>query len=881
MRLRDLTRWLRMAPRRAQARQDLDDEIRLHVDLIERQLRERGLSPDAARAEARRRFGNRAVVAEDARDALGLRWFDDLRHDAAYAARALVKDRRFAASALVTLTLGIGATTAIFSAVSSLVFRPLPFPDADRLVQIFGTSALSDHEALNNYGAIREQSTSLAASAGYEVTARYLRRADGAERVMAVQTEREFFAMLGAHPLRGRTFGPDDPAAVAVVSERFWRDALGAREDAVGSVVSLDGDPVTIVGVMPADFRFPYGAASLLPGVATEARTDLWMPFRTAVSPRGRMGHVTARLKPDVTIAAAQNELNVITARLAADDPQRNRGRGALLVPLARAVVSPAIRRVLFLLFGAVGLVLALACVNVTNLSLARMSARQRDIAIRAALGAGRGRLMRQFLTESLVLSLAGGALGLVLAWIAAKALLSAIAPFVPRAHEIGIDWRVFLFLFVLCSAVAVAVGLLPALLATRTGTRAALEQTGGRSTVSRSQRWLRNALVVTEVAIALVLAAGSSVLIRELVRLRTADSGMDTRNVLTAHIGHRMTPRNSSRPFDEDIRPFYDIEARAAQLPGVRAAGLTQLLPLQSWGWSSVSGDFQVRGEAASQGPPFRIELRFVTPGYFPALGIPIVRGRGFTRQDNRESPRVLVINETLAKRAFGGRDPIGLDTTRGLIVGIAGDVRQVHLDRAAEPELYTPIAQNWSQLSELGMTLVVSAQRDPESLAGGVRRIVQEVSRDLAVFNVKTMARVVDDSLADFTLYLALIAAFAALALVLAATGTYGVISCVALAREREFAIRAALGASRGRLAALVVRDGVIFGAIGAALGTLGALAAAPLLGNLPVTIRPPDAATIAPAALLLGALAIAASLAPARRASSADPMAALRSE
>jgi ABC-type antimicrobial peptide transport system permease subunit len=293
------------------------------------------------------------------------------------------------------------------------------------------------------------------------------------------------------------------------------------------------------------------------------------------------------------------------------------------------------------------------------------------------------------------------------------------------------------------------------------------------------------------------------------------------------------------------------------------------------------VSGDFQVRGEEPPPGPPFRIELRFVTPGYFDALGIPIVRGRGFTLQDDRESPRVLVVNETLAKRTFGAGDPIGLETTRGRVVGIVGDVRQVHLDRAAEPEIYTPVAQNWSQVAELGMTLVVSARQNPESLAGDVRSIVRDVSRDLAVFNVKTMEHVVDDSLADFRLYLSLIAAFAVLALVLAATGTYGVISCVALAREREFAIRAALGASRGHLAAIVLRDGVIFGAIGAVIGTAGTLAAAPLLGNLPVTIRPPDAGTIVPAALLLCALAVAASLAPARRASTADPMAALRNE
>jgi predicted permease len=880
MRLRDLGRWLRMVPRRAEAQDVLDDEIRLHMDLLERQLRERGLDPDAARAEARRRFGNRALVQQDVRDALGLRWFDDMRQDARYAVRALAKDRRFAASALFTLALGIGATTAIFSGVSGLVFRPLPFPQPDRLVQIFGTSSLGDAEALNKYVAIREQATSFTAATGYEVTARYLRRADGADRVMAVQTERQFFDVLGARPLRGRTFGPDDPVAVAVVSERFWRDTLDGREDVVGSAINLDGETITIVGVMPADFRFPYGAASLLPGVASETRTDLWVPFRNPPTPRGRMGHVTARLKPGVTMAAAQNEVAIIAARLAADDPQQSRGRGVRIVPLARAVVPPAIRRALYLLFGAVGLVLALSCVNVTNLSLARMSARQRDIAIRAALGAERGRLIRQFLTESLVLALAGGALGLGLAWIATTALMSAVAPFVPRAHEIGLDWRVFLFLFVLCSAVAIGVGLVPALLATRGDARDALEQAGGRSTVSRPQRWLRHGLVVTEIAIALVLAAGSSILIRELLRLQRVDSGMNTRSVLTAHIGHRMIPRQGQPLFD-DVRPFYEIEARAARLPGVRAAGLTQLLPLQSWGWWSNSDVFHVRGEPPAPGPSFRIELRFVTPGYFEALGIPIVRGRGFTLQDTRESPGVIVINETLARRSFGSRDPIGLQTTRGLVVGVIRDVRQVHLDRPAEPEVYTAIAQNWSQVSELGMTLVVGTRQNPESLAGDIRTLVRDVSRDLAVFDVKTMTRVVDDSLSEFRLYLGFIAAFAVLALVLAATGTYGVISCVALAREREFAIRAALGANRRRLAGLIVREAVALGAAGAAIGAAGALAAAPLLRNLPVAIRPPDAATIVPAAMVIGVLAIAASLGPARRASSADPMSVLRRE
>jgi predicted permease len=880
MRIQDLFRWLRLAPRRARAQADLDAEIRLHLELIERQLRERGLTAEAAHAEARRRFGNPHAVTEDARDALGLRWLDDLRQDAGYALRSLGKDRRYAAIALITLALGIGATTAIFSVVSGLVFRPLPFPHPEALVQIHGTSPTDALGPLNNVGIVHDEATSFAAMSGYEVTAKFLRQGDGADRVMAVQAEPSFFEVLGAAPLRGRALAAGDTPAVAVISERFWRGTLDAREDAVGRALTLDGVPVTIVGIMPTRFQFPYGAASLLPGVASETRTDLWLPLRNPVGPRSRMAHVVARLKPGVSLGAAQSELDVITARLAAADPARNASRGARLVPLAKAVVSPAIRRALFLLFAAVALVLALACVNVTNLSLARLSSRQRDVAIRSALGAGRGRIVRQLLTESAVLSLAGGALGLVLAWIAMTTLLGAAAPFIPRAHEIGLDWRVFLFLFVLCGGIGAAVGAGPAILTTRGDARTVMEQAGGRSTGGRSQRWLRNTLVVAEVAVALVLAAASSLLVRELIRLRHVDSGMVTRNVLTAHVGHRMIPRNGP-PAEEDIRQFYAIEDRARQLPGVRAAGLTQLLPLQSWGWSSVSADFRVRGEATPATPPYKIELRFVTPGYFATMGIPILRGRGFTPQDTRDTLPVLVINEALARQAFGSRDPVGLLTTRGTIVGVARDVRQVHLDRPAVPELYTAVAQNWSQVSELGMTVVVSTQQDAASLAPQLRALVRDVNPDLAVFNMKTMDAVVDESLADFTFYLWLIGAFAALALVLVVTGTYGVISCVAMSRVREFAIRAALGANRGRLAGLIVREGAVLGGIGAGLGALATLAVAPLLHNLPVAIRPPDAITIAPAALLLALLAIAASLVPARRASTADPMSVLRKE
>jgi putative ABC transport system permease protein len=336
-----------------------------------------------------------------------------------------------------------------------------------------------------------------------------------------------------------------------------------------------------------------------------------------------------------------------------------------------------------------------------------------------------------------------------------------------PRAHEVALDWRVFVFLFLTCATAALLLGLAPAAIAGRSSMRAAFQDTGGAATASRGQRRLRDGLVVLEVALAFVLAVGATLLVRELVRLRDLNAGMAPDNVLTVHVGQRMTPRT-------DPRSFYAIADRVAQLPGVRAAGFTQLLPLQNWGWTSNSSDFRRRRqeatEAAPQTTPFPIELRYVTPGYFQALGIIVRRGRSFTDRDVRDAPPVIVINDTLARRFFGDDDPVGVETTRGTIVGVIADVRQIHLDREAAPEIYFPIAQNWSQVSELGMSLVVAARERPDSLAGEIRAEIRDIAPSLAVFSVRTMEGVIADSLSDFTLFLLLMAIFAALAVVLA---------------------------------------------------------------------------------------------------------------
>ena len=817
-------------------------------------------------------FGNLAAHHEDARDTWGWRWLDELGQDLRYTARSLGNHKLFAAGVLFTLALGIGATTAVFSVVSGLVLQPLPFADPDRLVRMGESSALNSRGAVvGSFGTYRERSTSFEALAGCSQGAAYLSDQDPPARVLTVRTEGPFFDVFGVPALRGRTYTPADGPGVAMASEQYWRRRFDGRDSIVGTTLTLDGRSYTIVGVMPDAFQFPYRAGTLLDGSATEARTDLWLPHDPPLSPRGRIGCVTGRLKPGVSIQAANAELAGITARLQAELPTPARGRSVYLEPLSDAVVAPIVRRTLFMLFGAVGLLLALACANVTSLTLARLTLRAREVAVRSALGAGRGRLLRQFVTESLALSFTGGLLGLALAWWAGRELLALAAPELPRSHEVNLDWRVFAFLFSVCAATGVAIGVLPALTVGQRDQQTALQAASARSTMSTAQGRLRDTLVIGEVAIACVLTVGASMLVRELVRLHRTDPGMTTSNVLTFHLGGR---------FPDNDALVYAIADRVSAVPGVDAAGFTQMLPLQNWGWTSNSSDFFVEGRGP-QSPVFPIHLRYVTPGYFDALKIPIERGRGFLATDLREAPPVVLVNRALARRSFGDEDPVGLVTNRGTIVGVVRDFHQADLDQSPFPELYFPIAQNSSQLGELGMTLVVKTSGAPQAFTDRIRAAIREVSPRHAIFAVKTMDEVVADSLSGFTLYLSLLGAFAGLALVLALSGTYSVIAYIASARTREFAIRVALGANPPSVVRLVVRRGVALTAIGLAVGIFAALSMASLTNGLPVQVRPPDLATTVPVVLFIAIVAASASIVPAVRAARVNPMDALRND
>ncbi len=507
-------------------------------------------------------------------------------------------------------------------------------------------------------------------------------------------------------------------------------------------------------------------------------------------------------------------------------------------------------------------LVLLAACANVANLLLARMAVRTREVVTRAALGAGRLRLVRQFLAESLLLGLAGGALGVLVARWTSALLLRLGAAKIPRAHEITLDWGTFLFLLGVCVSAALLFGLAPAWAAARVDVRSATSEAAGRATMSRGYARLRDGLVVAEVALAFLLATGAALVMREAARLAATPSGLPDAEVLTLHL----TPRATGPEYEA-------VAARVAALPGVAAAALIQLVPLQHWGWEA---DFSVRGRPSAERQV--TDLRYVTAGYFPAMGIPIRRGRGFLPTDVAGATPVVVVNEALARRYFPGEDPVGRLLDRGLIVGVAADVRQVSLDRPAIPELYYPVSQNVATASDVGMSLLVRTKTSPAAMTGAVRAAVREVNPGLAIFNARTLAQIRDDSLWELHLYRWLVGLFATLTLVLAAIGLYGVMAYHATSRQQEFAVRLALGSGTGQVARLIFGRGVRLVSVGLAAGLAATLAVSPLLSHVSVALAG-DPGIYALVAVVLAGIALAACAVPAWRVAGLSPMDALR--
>ncbi|MGE0130009.1 MAG: ABC transporter permease [Blastocatellales bacterium] len=808
--------------------------------------------------------------------------FQDLR----YGARMLMKKPGFTLIAVLTLALGIGANTAIFSVVNAVLISPLPYREPDRLMQFWETNPLKNWTQANvapanlfDWQRQNQSFTEIAAYIGSDkkgpgLAGLQMDAGGEPERIEGLYVTGNIFSVLGADAMLGRTLAEEETWAgkhtVVVLSYGLWQRRFGADPKIVGQKIMLSGRAREVVGVMPPGFYFPSKEA------------ELWAPMgwdrnQLAQIRRPHFLRAVGRLKDGVTAEQARAEFNAIAARLEAQYPDTNTQMGVGLGPLKEWIVSD-FSLPLIVLLAAVALVLLIACTNVASLLLAGASARAREAAIRAALGAGRWRIVRQLLTESLLLAFAGGALGLLLAlW--GKDLLVAYSPGdIPRLDEIRLDWRVLGFTLGAMLATTLLTGLAPALQSSKPQLASALKE-GGQKGASGPGVRVRSALVVAEIALALVLVVVAGLMIRSFLLLQKVDPGFDSQNLLTLRVGLPGVRYGE----DSQMQAFFEqAEARIRSLPGVVAVGSTTVLPLKGYQWTS---DFTIDGR-----PPedYGREVRHkeITPDYFRAMGLPLRRGRFFNGSDQAKSQPVIIINAALARRYFPGEDPVGRrlkfskpdrQDTWQTIIGVVGDEKQDSLSAEVKPEIY----QSHLQRPQNQMSFVVRTAADPQTLTGAVREQIRALDRSLPVYEIRTMRDALSESLARERFVMLLLLGFAALALTLAAVGVYGVMSYSVTQRTHELGIRLALGAQTRDVLKLVLGQGLKLVSIGVVIGLAGALAAARVLNSMLFGVSATDPATFAGISLLLVVVALLACWIPARRAAKVDPMIALRCE
>lgn len=876
--------WLRATVRRSRMESEMDAELRFHVEAYAEDLMRGGVAREEAMRRARLEFGGLERAKEECREARGADLTRSVMQDLRYGLRMLRKNPGFSALAVLTLALGIGANTAMFSVINAVLLRPLPYPDSNRLMFVFLDASTRGPEG-NAYGtadylAARDSQKSFSHFAGISLGENSFTYTGGSEpeKVRGTPATSDFFAALGVKPLLGRTFDPasDRPGRLreVVLSYRYWQTEFGADPGVVGRTMLLDGDPHAVVGVMPASFHFgPRDSDEIWPVLQLEPR-NVRHPYW--IGPLGR-------LKPGVTVAQAEADLSGIAEReqkIFPNSPFNN----ARLVPMKPFLVGDA-RMALLTLQGAVLLVMLIAIVNVANLQVARASVRERELAIRAALGARRGRILRQLLTESTTLGMIGGITGLVFAQWGLHALLHLDPGALPRMNEIRLDSRVL----AVTAALSLLSGILFGLAPVFRGPGARLgENLKGNSTGSTPQRGrhrLLGVLVIAEFSIALVLLAGAGLLVRSLDRLCSATPGFSPQHLLTMQLS---LPR-VRYPEERQVAEFYrQLLERLQAIPGVQAASLSMSLPPNLL---AMGNPFRVASESIVPGKqPHMAEEMTISPGYFRTLGVPLIRGRFFIDADRNRKDEIVVINENMAKQFFANQDPLGQRIQTGdanpdaaweTIVGVVGDVKYQGLDAKPQPTLYVPYFETgWTSWSR-DMFVVLRSRATEATLMPSVREAVWAMDKQLPIAAVRSMDGLLADSVTQPRFRTILLGIFASLALVLSAAGIYGVISYSVLQRTQEIGIRMALGANLRDILRLVLGQGAKFALLGVAIGLPAALALARLMRSLLYEISASDPSTFIGVTLLLILAGMLACWIPARRAMRVDPLVALRYE
>jgi predicted permease len=867
--------------RRDKMMRDLDEDIRAHIEIETQGNIARGMNSADARHAAMKKFGNVERVREDTRKVWTLVWLEQFLQDARYGLRSLRKTPGFTAIAVLTLALGIGANAAIFSVVYAVLLRPLPFHDASRLIVLRETTPKVGNVGVSypNFTDWHAQSATIPQMAQVTQVGFTMSGVSQAESATGFAVSPDFLSMLGVHPLLGRDFSADEAKAgtapVLILSYELWQSHLGGAPDAVGKTIALDGRAFTIIGVLPANFRLLEQSDFLEP-------MGVWIADNPKAD-RGERGDalVVGRLGPGVTRQQATTEMTGIAARLAEQYPGTNDKFGVAVAPLRDEFVGDA-RPAILVLFGAVLFVLLIACANVANLFLVRSASRGREIALRYAFGAGRGRIVRQMLTESLLLSVCGGILGVGLAVGGIQLISKFITTDMLGGVTPELNGAVLLFSGGVVVLAAFLFGLAPAMQGSHPDLQTGLKEGARTTSASTAQNRLRGALAILEIALALVLLAGAGLLMKSLYRLMAVDPGFHTEQLMSAAVD--MSPRQYA---DGPSRArFADrILEGLREIPGVESAGLGTAPPL--FGYHDRS-DITVEGMGPmKRGDYPHPDEHKISPGYIETLRIPLMRGRTFTAADNETAPRVCLINQLLAQKFFAHGDAVGRRITFDerkeggtewiTVVGVVGDTKMYGLANPARLEVYLP----FEQYPEGSMNLMLRSTVDPASLTSSIRAVVANVDKDQPVYDFATMNERVRKTVAPRRMTLVLLGLFSALALILAGIGIYGVISYSVAQRTHEIGIRAALGAQRKTLLGMVLTQGLTLALVGVAAGLLASLALGRVLATLLFNVSAYDPSTIAAVAIILVAVAAAACYFPARRAMRVDPMVALRYE